>query len=146
MERRLDQPATDHRRLDVFFYGLFMDEQLLRAKGIHPADARIASVPGFVLRIGARATLVPAPGAEVHGVLMKLSHADLETLYGDASVQAYRPEAVLAMERNGAAVAALCYTLPDAPSPDEHNADYASRLRSLAQAVGLPSEYVTSIR
>src|SRR5262245_5988022 len=104
MERRLDQPATDHRRLDVFFYGLFMDEQLLRAKGIHPADARIASVPGFVLRIGARATLVPAPGAEVHGVLMKLSHADLETLYGDASVQAYRPEAVLAMERNGAAV------------------------------------------
>lgn len=123
-----------------------MDAQLLRDKGIQPADIRLASVPGFDLRIGARATLVPAPRGEVHGVLMKLSHADLDSLYADPGVAAYRPEPVLALLENETPVAALCYNLPEAPSSDEHDAGYASRLRSLAEAVGLPAKYVASIR
>jgi hypothetical protein len=136
----------DDRRLDVFFYGLFMDRQLLEGKGIRPEDVRLAVVPGFGLRLGVRAALAPAPGAEVHGVLMKLSHADLEQLYSEPSVQAYRPEPVLAVARNGAAVAALCYNLPEPPAPDERNAEYAAKLRAVAQRIGLPSEYVSSIR
>jgi hypothetical protein len=123
-----------------------MDVQLLQDKGIRPADVRLGKVSGFVLRIGARATLVPAPGGEVHGVLMRLSQADLETLYEGPGVRAYRPEAVLAIPREGGVVAALCYNLPEAPSPDEHNADYAAKLRSLAQGIGLPANYIASIR
>jgi hypothetical protein len=42
---------------DVCSYGLFMDQQLLSDKGAQPADVRLAAVPGFVLRIGARAAL-----------------------------------------------------------------------------------------
>jgi Gamma-glutamyl cyclotransferase, AIG2-like len=133
------------RHLDVFFYGLFMDRQVLEGKGIHPVDVRVAAVPGFTLRIGARAALVPAPAGEVHGVLMKLSHSDLEKLYSEPSVQAYRPEPVLAVTRNGGTVAALCYNLPEPPAGDEHNAEYAAKLRALAQRIGLPSDYVTSI-
>jgi Gamma-glutamyl cyclotransferase, AIG2-like len=136
----------DHRRLDVFFYGLFMDPQVLEAKGIHPVDARLAAVPGFRLRIGARAALVPTPGGEVHGVLMKLSHADVEKLYSEPSVQAYRPEPVLAHVSDGASVAALCYNLPEPPRADEQNAEYAGKLRALAQRIGLPADYVMSIR
>jgi Gamma-glutamyl cyclotransferase, AIG2-like len=137
---------VDHRRLEVFFYGLFMDPQVLEAKGVHPVDARLAVIPGFRLRIGARAALIPTPGGEVHGVLMKLTHADVEKLYSEPSVQAYRPEPVLAIASNGASVAALCYNLPEPPLPDEHNAEYAGKLRSLAQRIGLPPDYVTSIR
>ena len=136
----------DERRLDVFFYGLFMDEKLLDGKGVRPTDIRPAAVPGFVLRIGARAALVPTPTGQVHGLLMKLSHADIEKLYSEPSVRAYRPEAVLAVINNGARVAALCYNLLEPPSPDEHNEEYASKLRSLAQRVGLPSDYVASIK
>jgi hypothetical protein len=135
-----------HRRLEIFFYGLFMDPEVLEAKGIHPVDARLAAVPGFGLRIGARAALVPTPGGAVHGVLMKLSHAEVERLYSEPSVQAYRPEPVLAIASTGASVAALCYNLPEAPPPDEHNDEYAGKLRSLAQRLGLPAEYVMSIR
>jgi gamma-glutamyl AIG2-like cyclotransferase len=135
----------EHRRLDVFFYGLFMDHQLLESKGIRPVEVRVAAVPGFRLRIGARAALVPEPAGEVHGVLMKLSYGDLEKLYSEPGVQSYRPEAVLAVARNGATVAALCYNLPDPPAPDEHGAEYAAKLRALAQRIGLPSDYVTSI-
>jgi gamma-glutamyl AIG2-like cyclotransferase len=133
------------RRVDVFFYGLFMDHQLLEGKGIQPVDVRVAAVPGFRLRVGERAALVPAPDAEVYGVLMKLSHADLDRLYSEASVQAYRAEPVLAVDPNGAAVAALCYNLPEPPAPGEHNPEYAAKLRALARQVGLPSDYVSSI-
>ena len=122
-----------------------MDAQLLHARGIRPVDIRVAVVAGFGLRIGARATLVPTPGKEVHGVLMKLSHADIDKLYADPSLEAYRPEPVLAVVRDGASVAALCYNLPAAPSPDERNAGYASKLTALAARLGLPNDYVASI-
>ena len=136
----------DERRLDVFFYGLFMDQELLEGEGVRVTDIRPAAVRGFRLRIGARAALVPSPAGEVHGLLMKLSHADIEKLYAEPSVRAYRPEPVLAVVQNEATVAALCFNLPEPPSPDERNAEYASKLRSLAQRVGLPSAYVASIQ
>ena len=42
------------RRVEVFFYGLFMDEELLRGKGLEPEGGEIAAIDGFALRIGQR--------------------------------------------------------------------------------------------
>jgi hypothetical protein len=134
------------RRVEVFFYGLFMDPQLLQAKGVHPTDVRPAAVSGFALRIGARAAMVPATGAQVHGMLMTLSHAEVEKLYSEPSLTMYRPEPVLAVSRTGITIAALCYNLPVAPGPDERNAEYSAKLRAVAQRLGLPDEYVRSIQ
>ena len=78
-------------------------------------------------------------------MLMKLSHSELDKLYSEPSVQAYRPEPVLAVTRDGATVAALCYNLPEPPATNEHNADYAAKLRVLAERIGLPSEYIKAI-
>jgi len=50
------------RRVEVFFYGLFMDEELLRGKGLEPEGGEIAAIDGFALRIGQRAALVPVVG------------------------------------------------------------------------------------
>ena len=66
-------------------------------------------------------------------------------MYSEPSVQVYRPEPVLATAPNGASVAALCYNLPEPPPANEQNAEYVGKLRSLAQRIGLPAEYVTSI-
>ena len=78
---------------------------------------------------------------------MKLSHADIEKLYAEPSVRMYRAEPVLAVTApNDTAVAALCYNLPEPPSPVERDAEYASKLRSLAKRVGLPTDYVESIQ
>lgn len=118
---------------------------MLEGKGIRPTDIRIAAVPGYRLRIGARAALVPDPAAEVHGVLMKLSHGELDQLYSEAGVQAYRPEPILAVTRDGASVAALCYNLPEPQEAGERNVEYAAKLRALAAQIGLPSEYIASI-
>jgi gamma-glutamyl AIG2-like cyclotransferase len=133
------------RRIDIFFYGLFMDEDLLRAKGMTAINLRPASVPGFQLRIGSRATLVPAQSSRVFGLIASLSHVEVEQLYSDASVQAYRPEAVLAFLTNGETLAALCFNLAEPPSTDERNPEYASKLRALAERLDFPTDYVASI-
>jgi hypothetical protein len=35
------------RRVEVFFYGLFMDEELLRGKGLELEGGEIAAIDGF---------------------------------------------------------------------------------------------------
>jgi hypothetical protein len=134
------------RKINVFFYGLFMDEALLQAKGITSPDLRVASVPGFQLRIGNRATLVPIPSGRVFGLVASLSHSELERLYSEPSVQAYRPEAVLAHLVNGVILAALCFNLVESPSFNERNPDYATKLRALAERLHFPPDYVSSIQ
>jgi hypothetical protein len=133
--------STNSRRVPVFFYGLFMDEEILRSKEVDPSNARRASVDGFTLRIGRRATLVPSPGTRAHGLLIDLTRADVDTLYADPGVNMYRPEPVLCETERGA-VAALVYTLLEEPSPDERNEEYAGKLRELARRVGLPEGWV----
>ncbi|HEU4680677.1 MAG TPA: gamma-glutamylcyclotransferase family protein [Gemmatimonadales bacterium] len=134
------------RRTDVFFYGLFMDQDLLRAKGLAPQNAELAAVPGFELRIGQRAALVPRVSSRVHGVIVSLTLAVLERLYSEPSVQAYEPQAVLVHLASGGVVAAVCYNLSEPPSPSEHNPEYAIRLRAIGKKVGLPIEYLDSLQ
>ena len=134
------------RRIEVFFYGLFMDADLLRAKGVNPVNIRAACVPGFVLRIGERATLLKNAHARVYGMLMELTPAEIEQLYSEPSVRAYRPEAVLSELNDGSRIPALCFNLLDPPRADEFNPEYATKLRDLAGRLGLPSDYVESIQ
>lgn len=136
---------AEARRIDVFFYGLFMDDALLRQKGMNPTNRRMAMVENFSLVIGARATLVPCANATVYGVLFSLTHAEVDALYAEASVSVYRPEAVSAQLADGSIIAALCFNLPVPPSREERNQQYASKLRELAEQIGLPPGYVSSI-
>lgn len=123
-----------------------MDEELLRSKGLQPEGAERAAVEGLSLRIGQRAALVPTPGGRVHGIVFSLTLSELALLYSEPSVEAYRPQAVLAQLASGGVIAALCYNLPQPPLPTERNPEYASKLRAVAERVGLPSEYVASIQ
>jgi hypothetical protein len=135
----------ESRRIGVFFYGLFMDPELLRGKGLLPENARRACVRGRRLRIGDRAALELHPDGVVYGMLIELTHADIERLYADPGVAPYRPEAVLAEPDGGEPLAALCYNLPSAPSAEQSNPEYARKLREVANRLGLPTDYVSSI-
>jgi hypothetical protein len=95
--------------------------------------------------LGERATLVPERGGRVHGMLMSLTHAELDRLYAEPSVEAYRPEPVLASLRDGSIVAALCFNLPAVPAGARSNPEYAAKLRIAAKKMGLPENYVATI-
>lgn len=136
---------ADAGRIDVFFYGLFMYEALLREKGLKPMNRRVAWVEDFSLLIGERATLVPRAGQTAHGVIFSLTHAEVDALYTEPSVRVYRPEAVTAQLPTGGSLPALCFNLPAPPSKEERNPQYAQKLRELAARIGLPPAYVSSI-
>jgi hypothetical protein len=134
------------RRVNVFFYGLFMNERVLQEKGINPVNRRLASVDNFSLVIGTRATLVPDEAGRVYGLLYSLTHSEVDALYTEPSVSAYRPEAVLAELGDGEIAAALCFNLPVPPPPEERNPQYAAKLKELAARIGLPQDYVSRIQ
>jgi hypothetical protein len=133
------------RRLDGFFYGLFMDVAVLRNSGVIPMDPRRAYVDDFALRIGNRATLVPSSGARAYGMLIALTHPELDQLYGAPGLEQYRPEAVLARLVDGGSVPALCYNLLTEPKADERNSDYAARLQQVLLNLRFPADYINSI-
>jgi hypothetical protein len=135
----------DPRHIDVFFYGLFMDADALRARGFNPINPRLGRVNNYALRIGQRATLVPSVGAEAYGFVMSLTHADIDRLYTDESVSVYRPDPVSVELTDTSSIPALCFNLPTAPSPGEANAAYAAKLGALCRRLGLPAAYVASI-
>jgi hypothetical protein len=136
----------ESRRIDVFFYGLFMDAEILRAKGLHPTDGRQACVSGMALRIGRRATLVPEPGKSVYGFVFRLTHEEIEQLYAEPSVAAYRPEAVIAQLADQSSIPALCFNLPPSSEAEQANPEYAAKLRAVASRLGLPADYAANIQ
>src|SRR5947208_14075131 len=96
------------RRIDAFFYGLFMDVDVLRESKVAPSNPRRAYVADFALRIGQRATLLPAAGARAYGMLSALPHRELERLYTAPGPEHYRPGAGRAQTRGATPAPALC--------------------------------------
>lgn len=133
------------RRIDVFFYGLFMDRDILRESQIVAANPRRAYVDGHALRIGRRATLLPASEARAYGMVFALTHDELERLYSAPGLEQYRPEAILAHALDGGTLPVLCYNLREDPGPDEANEEYAARLRTALSRLNFPPEYVASV-
>ena len=128
----------------VFFYGLFMDEDLLRDKGLEPKDFRLARVGGFGLRIGAKATLEPAEAEHVFGSVMTLRAEELERLYSDEGVEEYIPVPVTAFDMDENRIDATTYILPMEKLSGK-NPEYASALLAVAKKLGIPEEYLKTV-
>ena len=129
----------------VFFYGLFMDENLLRSKGIEPAEVRAGFVDGYGLRIGERATLVRRPGGRAYGTLMHIAPGEAKKLYAEDSVADYLPELVTVELMDGTKIQATCYNLPS-DKVTGTNKDYAGLLLNVATRLGFPDAYLEQIR
>ncbi|MFC7048712.1 gamma-glutamylcyclotransferase family protein [Emcibacter nanhaiensis] len=130
--------------MKVFFYGLFMDEKLLIAKGIRPSGAKVGYVDGFALRIGARATLLRQPGGRAYGVVMEITPDEATQLYAEDSVADYIPEPVKVILMDGTEVEATCYNLPR-DKVTGANRDYAAALLEVATRLGFPESYLDQI-
>jgi hypothetical protein len=128
----------------VFFYGLFMDEDLLKEKGLNPSAATISYVTGYGLRIGERATLMQSSQQRSYGSVIQLDEEDIEILYGDKSVEDYVPEEVTAIDTNGSTIAAVSYILPISKLYGQ-NREYAKSLAVVARKIGLPAQYIDEI-
>jgi hypothetical protein len=131
--------------IQVFFYGLFMDESLLASKDVQPAKSAIGYIDGFSLHIGQRATLLPEANSRAFGVLMKITSEEAAALYSEPSVADYVAEPVVVKLSGNIKVPAVCYNLPAAKMTGT-NPEYAAALLTLATRLGLPDSYLERIR
>ena len=88
---------------------------------------------------------MPNPEARVYGTIMTLTHVEVDQLYSEPGVAAYRPEPVLARLTDGTAELALCFNLPEVPQAVSSNPDYAAALQAVARKMGLPEKYVAML-
>ncbi len=128
----------------VFFYGLFMDETLLKEKGFHPTKPILGHAEGYELKIGERATLVKSAGRRAYGAIMALSKEELGSLYGEPSVADYLPEDINVTTFKNESLKVVVYNMPLAKLTGQ-NRQYAQLLAKIAGEVGLPKEYIQEI-
>ena len=128
----------------VFFYGLFMDETLLKSKGLNPSKPILGYVDGYSLIIGERATLIKETNEKAYGAIIELSEEEISRLYEDTSVADYVPEKVTVILLENEHKEAIVYNLPSEKLKG-NNSQYAKSLLKLAQRYGLPSSYLKKI-
>jgi hypothetical protein len=133
---------SSDRKIDVFFYGLYMDPDLLEQKGVTARNPRGAKVEGYTIRVGQRVTLLRAVGQRAFGMVYSLTHAEIHSLYWGAGIEVYRAEPVIADIIGGDSVPALCCILLAPPEADESNAEYAAKLRTVLKRLEFPVEGV----
>lgn len=129
---------SPNRLHDVFFYGLYMDPKLLRAKGVSARNPRKAQVEGYRLRVGKHATLLREKACVAHGMLYALTHNEIDKLYWSIGLNNYVPEALSVVTENQEQISALCCNLLLPPEEQEEIPQYLARLKYCMAKLGLP--------
>jgi hypothetical protein len=131
----------------VFFYGSYINLDVLAEVELYPEQREVARLPGFDLRIAPRANLVRSDRDSVYGLLATATHRELARLYAHAHEvlgETYLPEAVLVETLDGRwrpAMTYLCHEM--VPRPAEFA--YVERIASPARSLGFPDWYVARI-
>ena len=124
---------------DIFFYGLFMDESVLRAKGIEPRAARKAVVRDYQLKIGQRAMLVRQSSSQAYGMVYALTDDEIDSLYSEPGLEMYQPEIVVVTFEDGSSSEVTTFNLQDETGTDKPNPEYVAKLRLVLERLGFPT-------
>jgi hypothetical protein len=131
----------------TFFYGSFINLDVLRMRDYVPDMYEVARLDGFDITIRPLANLVRSVQHCVYGIIAPATHEELRRLYDYARDElgcTYLPEAVLVEIRDGKWRPALCYI---APAMDSRPAadDYVERIVGPARLHGFPDWYVARL-
>jgi cation transport regulator ChaC len=134
-------------RVWVFFYGSYMNFDVLKEVNYIPEQWEVAKLSGFAIRIAPRANLIQSDRECVYGIVATASHPELDRLYAhakDVLGETYLPEAVLVETRDGKWRVALCYIAP-AMEPQQAADDYIDRIVGPAREYGFPEGYLRQL-
>jgi Gamma-glutamyl cyclotransferase, AIG2-like len=131
--------------MEVFFYGLFMDKNILVKNGISATNPRKGYLNNYTLKIGNRASLIPSENDKAYGIIMTVNDDEVVRLYAEKSVADYIPENVTVVTETNEHLIATCYNLPPELLTGT-NVLYAKSLYELAKKLSFPEEYLNKIR
>lgn len=134
------------RSVWTFFYGSFMNPEVLAKADVHPTETQRARLDGWDLKIAPRATLVPSEGQCVYGVLAQLTHPEIDKLYAKDwfGFGTYLPEAVLVTDSVGRYLPALSYIAWQLEG-GMPSAEYLEKMVVVAKRFEFPAEYIRRI-
>lgn len=135
----------DEKKVWVFFYGSYINRDVLNELGVSLDFFDVAKLTGFDVLIQPHANLVPSFEHSVFGILTSASHSELERLYKDHAEavldEIYLPEAVMVQLLDGSFQSALCYIAPKMkPKLPEH--EYIDRIVNPAREYEFPKSYI----
>jgi hypothetical protein len=85
--------------VDVFFYGSYINLDVLAEVDLHPDTVEVAYAAGFSFTIAPLANLVPQAGAVAWGILTRATHDELNRLYIEHAQRVlgghYLPQAIV---------------------------------------------------
>ena len=134
----------DEKRVCVFFYGLFMDFEILREHGLISDRWEVAKLHSYEFQIASWGYLRASDRLCVYGVLVPATHLELTKLYDKSSgvlTAEYFPEPVLVETLEGKWIPALCYVASNPPEGPV-NTKYANAMVELAKKLSFPTWYV----
>ena len=131
----------------AFFYGSYINHEVLKEVNIFPEKWETAMLPGFDITIKPYANLIKSQKDCVYGILIKLTHEELKRLYShaeDVFHEIYQPEAVLVQTKDEKWIPALCYICHNM---EESAADknYINRIVEPAKEYNFPEWYIEKL-
>jgi ketosteroid isomerase-like protein len=131
--------------LNIFFYGSFMDLELLRTLGVVPKTFGKAELKNWSIAFSSMATLVQSEGDSVYGTIAELSRDEVRMLYTRDDLKHYSPvDIAVATERNKH-VPAQCY-ISKPGAGQKPSVDYLRRVIQAAESLGFPPAYLAKLR
>lgn len=124
----------------TFFYGSYLNFEVLKEADLVPEKREVARLAGFDIRIQPRANLVRSDAGTVYGIVATATHDELARLYAHAQEvlgELYLPEPVLAGTLDGKWRPALCYICPDM-NPRPPDRAHVQRILAPARSYGFP--------
>lgn len=129
---------SKNRLHKVFFYGLYMDEDILKSKGVEPRNKQLAKAKAYKLRIGKMATLLRDENSEAYGIVYSLTYEEIDKLYKNAGLVDYVAEAILVETFDKKEIATLTCILLNPPAKNEKNDTYFESLVECMKKYKLP--------
>ena len=128
----------------TFFYGSYMNFEVLKEVDLVPEHFEVARLSGFDIQIRPLANLVRSDQNCAYGIVATATHEELRRLYThaeDVLGGIYLPEAVLVETGDGKWRPALCYIAPSM-EPKPADDDYVDRIVKSARAFEFPAWYI----
>lgn len=123
---------------DVFFYGLYMDETILKSKDVKPRKKRVGVAKGYALRVGKMATLLRDKKSKAYGIVYALTHKEIHALYAGSGLDHYVAEAIEVTLEDKTKIPVLCCNLLNPPEDKEFNEEYLTKLLTCMKTYKLP--------
>ena len=128
----------------TFFYGSYMNLDVLEQVDLVPERFEVATLGGFDISIKPIANLVRSEGRSVYGIVAAVTQPELDRLYThakDVLGAIYLPQPVVVDTRDGKRREALCYIAPSM-EPRQADNDYIDRITGPAREYAFPTWYI----